>query len=163
MPPCGFQASNCRRQEQADYHGRPCSQVRSFDSAQLNKGESVFDQFKQLKGLAGLMGQLPEMKKKMEAFQASLAEKTASGDAGAGAVRVTVNGRFQVQRIEIDPAMLGALTGTGADADREMVEELIAAAVNEAMTRVQELLREEMSQLSGGLPGLDQWMGPGGG
>lgn len=122
----------------------------------------MFDQFKQLKGLAGLMGQLPEMKRKMEEFQASLAEKTVSADAGAGAVRATVNGRFQVQRIEIDPAMLGALTGTGAQADREMVEELIAAAVNAAMLRIQELLREEMGQMSGGLPGLDQLIGSGG-
>lgn len=111
--------------------------------------------FDQLKNLAGLMGQAKELRAKMEAMQAELGRRSATGEAGAGAVRVTMNGRFEVLRVQIDPAMVAALAGAGSQADRQMVEELTAAAINDAVARVQQVIREEMTRATGlNLPGM---------
>jgi hypothetical protein len=96
-----------------------------------------------------------------------LADKTVEAEAGAGAVRVTVNGKLEVVSIRLDPTMICSFIGDAADsADRELVEELIVCATNEAMQRAQELVREQMSQVTGGLipgglnlPGLEDMMG----
>jgi DNA-binding YbaB/EbfC family protein len=116
----------------------------------------MFDQLKNLKGLASLLGNSGELRAKMEAFQAELAKKTVEADAGAGAVRVRMNCKFEVQRVEIDPVMVATLAGSGTDADREMIEDLIAAAVNAAFSKAQELARDEAMKMTGGLnlPGL---------
>lgn len=116
----------------------------------------MFDQLKNLKDLAGMMGNLGEMKQKLEDAQQALAEKTAEGEAGAGAVRVVMNGKFEVQSVSIDPAMVGALAGAGTDADREMVEELLAAGFNSAAQKVQELMKDSLGDVAGGLnlPGM---------
>lgn len=116
----------------------------------------MFDNLKNLKELAGMMGNLGEMKQKMEAAQQALAERTAEGVAGAGAVRVVMNGKFEVQSVAIDPAMVGALAGTGTDADREMVEELLAAAFNDAALKVQAIMKDSLGDVTEGLnlPGM---------
>jgi len=116
----------------------------------------MFDNLRNLKDLAGMMGNLSEMKEKFEQAQAQLAEKTAEGESGAGAVRVVLSGKFEVQSVSIDPAMVGALAGTGSDADREMVEELLAAAFNDAAQKVQALMQETLGEAAGGLnlPGM---------
>ena len=116
----------------------------------------MFDQLKNLKDLAGMMGNLGEMKAKFEQAQATLAEKTAEGEAGAGAVRVVMNGKFEVLSVVIDPTMVGALAGSGGDADREMVQELLAAGFNSAAEKVQELLKDSLGDVAGGLnlPGM---------
>ena len=116
----------------------------------------MFDQLKNLKDLAGMMGNIGEMKQMLEDAQAALAQQTAQGEAGAGAVRVVLNGKFEVQSVTIDPSMLGALAGTGNDADREMVEELLASAFNDAVQKVQELMKESLGDVAGGLnlPGM---------
>ena len=121
----------------------------------------MFDQLKNLKQLAGLMGNAGELREKMEKFQAELERLTTEADAGAGAVRVTVNGKLQVLSVSLDPTMISALTGEGTEADRAMIEELIVSATNEAMRRVQELVKQEMSKQMGGmdLPGLEGMMG----
>ncbi|MEO1237591.1 MAG: YbaB/EbfC family nucleoid-associated protein [Planctomycetota bacterium] len=124
----------------------------------------MFDQMKQLKQLAGMLGNAGELKAKFEAVQADLEQKVVEADAGAGAVRVTVNGKLQVVGVTLDPAMVAALVGTGDDADRGMVEELIASATNAALTQAQEMVRDEMMSITGGLdmqglPGLDKLMG----
>ncbi len=118
----------------------------------------MFDQLKNLKGLAALLGNSGELKAKMEAFQAELARKIVEADAGAGAVRVKMNGKFEVLRIEIDPAMMATLAGAGTDADRQMIEDLIAAAVNAAFGKAQQLARDEAMKMTGGLnlPGLTE-------
>ena len=87
---------------------------------------------------------------------AQLAEKIAEGEAGAGAVRVVMNGKLEVLSVAIDPAMVGALAGTGSDADREMVEELLAAAFNDAAQKVQSLMQASLGEAAGGLnlPGM---------
>jgi len=114
----------------------------------------MFDNLKNLKDLAGMMGNLGEMKQKFEEAQAQLAEKTAEGEAGA--VRVVMNGKLEVLSVAIDPAMVGALAGTGSDADREMVEELLAAAFNDAAQKVQSLMQASLGEAAGGLnlPGM---------
>ncbi len=139
----------------------------------------MFDQLKNLKGLAGLMGQAGQFKEKMEQMQEELARQTVVGDAGAGAVRVTINGRLEVVRVELDRVMIATLAGpstpsessveddrattatSAGQTDQEMVEELIAAAINDGMARAQELVRQEMSKITGGLD-LSSMGGPGG-
>jgi len=121
----------------------------------------MFDQLKNLKELASMLGNTSELREKAEQMRSELANKTVSADAGAGAVRATVNGRMEVVRIELDQPMLQTLAGAGDEMDRQMVEELIAAAVNEALQRAQQLVQEELSKLTGGmnLPGMDQLLG----
>ena len=120
----------------------------------------MFDQLKQFKNLASLMGNSGELREKMEKMQEEIARLTAEADAGAGAVRVVVNGKLQVLNVSLDPVMISALTGEGTDADREMIEELIVSATNEAMRRVQELVKEEFSKMSGlNLPGMEGLLG----
>jgi len=106
----------------------------------------MFDQLKNMKQLAGLMGNLGEIKEKMEQAQARLAEKTVQAESSAGAVRVTMNGKFEVVSVQIDPAMVTVLAGVGTDADREMVQELIASAMNAAVAQVQELLKNTLGE-----------------
>ncbi|NBC10224.1 MAG: YbaB/EbfC family nucleoid-associated protein [Planctomycetes bacterium] len=105
-----------------------------------------------------MLGNADQIKERMEQVQAELAKKTVEADAGAGAVRVTVNGKFEVVNLTLDPSMLAALTDETADAadNQALLEDLIAAAVNEAMRRAQEMVRQEMMSLAPGLnlPGL---------
>lgn len=117
--------------------------------------------FDNLKNLAGLLGQAGQMKEKFDEIQAQLGRKTVEAEAGAGAVCVVMNGRFEVLAVRLDPLMISTLAGVGADADRQMIEELIAAAVNAAVLKVQQLLKTEMASLTGGLniPGLDKMLG----
>lgn len=121
----------------------------------------MFDQLKNIKSLAGLMGNAGELREKMEKMQAELAGLTAEAEAGAGAVRVVVNGKLQVLSVSLDPVMTSALAGQGTDTDRAMIEELIVSATNEALKRAQELVRQEVSKLTGGmdLPGMDGLLG----
>ena len=116
----------------------------------------MLDQLKNLKTLASLLGNSGELKAKFEQFQAELARKTVEADAGAGAVRVTMNGKFEVLRVQIDPAMMATLAGSGDDADRVMIEDLIASAVNAAFGKAQTVARDEAAKITGGLnlPGL---------
>lgn len=121
----------------------------------------MFDQMKNLKQLAGLLGNQGEIRQRIERMQAELATKTVSADAGAGAVRVTANGKMEITRVELDPVMLRALAGEGGDQDRAMIEELIVGATNEALRRAQALVKEEMTKAATGLnlPGLEGLMG----
>lgn len=121
----------------------------------------MMDQLKNLKSLSALMGNREELKAKFEQLQAELARKTAEGDAGAGAVRVTINGKMEVQRVELDPAMIATLVAGSGDEDKAMIEELIAAAVNDAMSKAQQMVKDEMAQMAGGmnLPGLEGLLG----
>ena len=119
----------------------------------------MFEGLKNLKSLAGLMGQAGEVRERMERMRADLARREVSAEAGAGAVRITASGNLEIRRVELDPAMVGVLTGDGPDGDREMIEDLILSATNAALERAQNLVREEMNKATGleggsGLPGL---------
>ena len=118
----------------------------------------MFDQLKNLKNVAAMMGQMPQLRQKIEQLQAELAGRTVQADAGAGAVTVTANGKLEVVKVQLDPAMTTALIGQGDEQDREMIEELITAATNEALRRAQQLVHDEMAKMTGGLnlTGLDK-------
>lgn len=111
----------------------------------------MFDQMKNMKQLAGMMGNLGDIREKMERMQAELGEKTVQAEAGAGAVRVTMNGKFEVVKVEIDPSMVTVLAGAGTETDKQMVEELIASAMNAAVLQVQELLKSTLGEAAMGM------------
>ena len=92
-----------------------------------------------------LMKQAQEMQQKMAQIQEELAHKEVEGTSGGGMVKVKMNGRQEVLSVQIDPQVF-------ADGDREMLEDLVTAAFNEARRVSLELAKEEMSKLTGGLP-----------
>lgn len=104
--------------------------------------------FKELGQLAGLMRQLPRLKEEMDKLQQSLAQVTAEGDAGGGMVRVKVNGKMEVLSCQISSDALG---------DRELLEDLVRGATNQALERVRELVAQETGKMAAGFglpPGL---------
>ncbi|MGC8718814.1 MAG: YbaB/EbfC family nucleoid-associated protein [Thermodesulforhabdaceae bacterium] len=96
-----------------------------------------------------LIGPLKAFQEKMEQVQESLERQTVEASSGGGMVTVTVNGKLEVVDIKIDPQLLQF-------EDVRMLEDLIIAAVNDALRRAQELMAQELSKLAGGLslPGL---------
>jgi DNA-binding YbaB/EbfC family protein len=125
----------------------------------------MFDGLKNIKNLMGMLGQADEIKAKMEQFKEELAKKTVEAESGAGAVRVVVNGRFEVVNLELDQAMIASLAGPaeGSEADKAMVEELITSAINAGMEKAREMAEQEMMQMTSGmnLPGMDKLFGGG--
>ncbi len=121
----------------------------------------MWDQMKQLKDLAGLMGQGSALQEKARQMHEQLAARHVEGEAGAGAVRVVVNGQMKVLDVILDPLMIRTLTGDGDDQDRDMIQTLIVAATNDALEKAQGLVREEMAAMAGGMniPGLDKLLG----
>ena len=96
-----------------------------------------------MKGLGGLMKQAQEMQANLEKAQKEIAATEVSGESGGGMVKVVMTGRHDVRRVDIDPALLGD--------DKEMLEDLIAAAVNDAVQRVESMTQEKLSGLTSGL------------
>jgi DNA-binding YbaB/EbfC family protein len=96
-----------------------------------------------------LMKQAQVFQQKMKAIQEELAGRTVTASSGGGMVTVTMNGRQEVLRIDIEPAVINA-------DDPTMLQDLLVAAVNEAHRKAQEMASSAMSQLTGGLsiPGL---------
>lgn len=97
-----------------------------------------------------------ELGAQIEQIKTDLAHKTIEADAGAGAVRVVVNGHMEVLQVRLDRTLLVSLADSADQADQKMVEELIAAAVNAATRKVRELISQELRRATGGLniPGL---------
>lgn len=93
--------------------------------------------------LAGLMQQAQKMQQDMQRAQEELAKMEVTGQAGGGMVEVVMNGKHAVRRVRIDPSV--------AD-DVEMLEDLVAAAVNDAVNRVAETAQEKMAGMTQGLP-----------
>ena len=91
-----------------------------------------------------LIKQAQELQSKMEKMQQDLAAVEATGESGAGLVRVTMNGQYAVRRVQIDP-------GVFAD-DREVLEDLVAAACNDAVRRIEAARQQRMGDLAGGMP-----------
>jgi len=105
--------------------------------------------FKELGSLASLMKNAQAMTGKMQAIQERLAERRVTGSAGGGMVSVEMNGHTLVLSCRIDPTLM-------ATGDREMLEDLIVAATNQALEKVKLAAAEEMGQMTEGmnLPGL---------
>ena len=100
-------------------------------------------------GLSGLMQQAQKMQERMQKAQAELAAREVEGQAGAGLVKVTMTGKYAVKRVQIDPSLVAE--------DRDMLEDLIAAAVNDAVHRVEVMTQEHMGALTAGMqlpPGM---------
>ncbi len=122
---------------------------------------TMLDQLKNLKSLAGLFGNADEIRQRFEQVQAELARKTVEAEAGAGAVRVVVNGKFEIISVHLDQPLLKTLAGEGNEADTQMIEDLIASATNAGLQKAQALARDEIAKVTGGLslPGIDKLMG----
>jgi hypothetical protein len=100
-------------------------------------------------GLGDLMKQAQRLKAEMDRIQAEAATKTVEGSAGGGMVAVVANGKGELLSVKIDPAVV-------REEDLAMLQDLIAAAVNDALRKARELLAQDVSRLTGGfgLPGL---------
>jgi nucleoid-associated protein EbfC len=98
---------------------------------------------------AQMMKQMQQMQAKMAKIQDELAEETVEATAGGSAVKVAISGQQKVQSVEIDPSVVDP-------EDVEMLQDLMVAAFNEALTKSQELAAGRMAALTGGLkiPGL---------
>jgi hypothetical protein len=100
--------------------------------------------FKEMGQLFGLMRNLPKIKEEMERLQQNLGQIIAEGDAGAGMVRVRVNGKNEVLGVRISEEML-------KPDERELLEDLIRAATNQALEKVRRLSAEETARMATGL------------
>ncbi len=102
-----------------------------------------------MKNLAGLMKQAQKLQSKMAEMQAEVGNRTITAQAGGGMVEAEVNGRLELVRLRIDPEV-----ATPDDVD--MLQDLILAAVNEALNRAREMMAQEMAKLTGGMqiPGM---------
>jgi DNA-binding YbaB/EbfC family protein len=102
--------------------------------------------------LQEMLGQAKEMQEQM---QQKLSQKVLEASSGGGAVTVKMNGKKEVLKVTIDPAAVASLSGSATDL--EMLEDLIAAAFNEAGRRAEDVLKSSMQGMLGGLnlpPGL---------
>lgn len=100
-------------------------------------------------GMGNLLKQAQEMQSRMAKIQEELAQKTVDGSAGGGMVQVTVNGQLALTAIKIDPSVINS-------EEKEMLEDLIMAAINDGMRKARDMASSEMSKITGGLkiPGL---------
>ena len=100
-------------------------------------------------GLGNILKQAQAMQENLKRAQEELAALEVTGAAGGGMVRVTMTGRHDVKRVEIDPALF-------KDDDREVLEDLIAAAMNDAVRKVEQTAQAKMASVTGGLnlPGM---------
>lgn len=94
-------------------------------------------------GMAGLMKQAQQMQEKMQKMQEELANAEVTGQSGAGLVSVVMTGRHDVRRVAIDESLLTE--------DKEVLEDLIAAAVNDAVRKVEKNSQEKMAGMTAGL------------
>ena len=100
-------------------------------------------------GLGQMLKQAQQVQENLQKAQAELAELEVTGEAGAGMVKVTLTGRHDARRVQIDRSLIGD--------DVEMLEDLVVAAINDAVRKVEEKSKEHMSGLAAGLslpPGM---------
>lgn len=96
-----------------------------------------------MKGLGDLMKQAQEMQARMQKMQEEVAALVLEGESGAGLVKVSMNGRHEVRRVDIDASLLGE--------DKEVLEDLLAAACNDAVRKVAAAQQEKMAGMATGL------------
>ncbi|MGR2859610.1 YbaB/EbfC family nucleoid-associated protein [Erwinia amylovora] len=94
-------------------------------------------------GLGNLMKQAQQMQDKMAQVQEEIAAMEVTGESGAGLVKVTINGSHSCRRVEVDPSLL--------EDDKDMLEDLVAAAFNDAARRIAEARKEKMATVSNGM------------
>ena len=94
-------------------------------------------------GMGNLMKQAQQMQEKMQKAQEELANSEVTGESGAGLVKITMTGRHDVKRVELDDSIMSE--------DKELLEDLLAAAVNDAVRKVETGNRDALSGMAGGL------------
>lgn len=100
-------------------------------------------------GIGNMMKQAQMLQANMQKAQAEIATIVCVGEAGGGMAKVTMNGKHEVSRVEIDKALMGD--------DKEMLEDLIAAAINDAVHKVEKATQQKMQSAMGGMqlpPGM---------
>lgn len=95
-------------------------------------------------GMGNIMKQAQQMQERMQKVQEDLAKIEVTGESGAGLVKVIMTCNHNVRRVEVDDSLL--------DDDKDMLEDLTAAAFNDAVRRVQETSKEKMGEVTGGMP-----------
>ena len=103
-----------------------------------------------MRDLMGLMKQAQAMQDNLKKAQEELATIEVEGESGAGLVKVVMTCKHDVKRVTIDPSLL-------AD-DKDMLEDLVAAAFNDSLRRAEEVSQEKMSKVTAGMPGLPPGM-----
>ncbi len=96
-----------------------------------------------MNGMGDLMKKAQQMQADMQKAQEEIARAEVTGESGAGLVKITMTGRHDVRKVDIDPSLMNE--------DKEVLEDLLAAAVNDAVRRVEENQKEKMSGLTSGL------------
>ena len=94
-------------------------------------------------GIGNIMKQAQQMQESMQKAQEEIAKMEVTGESGAGLMKITMTGKHDVKNVIIDPTLLGD--------DKDMLEDLIAAAVNDANRRVENMTQEKMSGLTAGM------------
>ena len=100
-------------------------------------------------GMGNLMKQAQQMQEKMQKAQEELANSEVTGESGAGLVKITMTGRHDVKRVELDDSVMSE--------DKELLEDLLAAAVNDAVRKIEEKNQSQMSSMTAGMglpPGM---------
>ena len=100
-------------------------------------------------GMGNLMKQAQKMQENLQKAQEEIANMVVTGESGAGLVKVEMNGRHDVKRINLDESLM--------EEDKEILEDLIAAAVNDAVRKVESTSQEKMAKVTGGMqmpPGM---------
>lgn len=98
-----------------------------------------------MKNLSQMLKQAGELQARMAELQEKLAALEVTGTAGGGMVTVTVNGKGEARGVSIDPKLM-------APGEHAVVEDLVRAAINDAKGKLEQIVRERMSELTGGLP-----------
>ncbi|OMH36230.1 YbaB/EbfC family nucleoid-associated protein [Motiliproteus sp. MSK22-1] len=94
-------------------------------------------------GMGNLMKQAQQMQEKMQEAQEEIANAEVTGESGAGMVKIQMNGRHDVKRVNIDASLMGE--------DKDILEDLVAAAINDAVRKIETSTQEKMSGLTGGM------------
>ncbi|WP_106478579.1 YbaB/EbfC family nucleoid-associated protein [Phytohalomonas tamaricis] len=94
-------------------------------------------------GMGNLMKQAQEMQEKMQQVQEEIAQQEVQGEAGAGMVKITMNGRHDVTKVELDPSVM--------EEDKDFLEDLLAAAVNDAVRKVETNSKSKMEDITNGM------------
>ena len=98
-----------------------------------------------MKDIMGMMKQVGQMQARMQQMQEELAQAEIEGQSGAGLVRVTLNGKGDMKKISIDPSLMKPGEG-------EILEDLVLAATQDARAKVESMMAEKISEITGGLP-----------
>lgn len=96
-----------------------------------------------MKGIQDMMKQAQQMQEKMQRLQEEAARAEVTGESGAGLVKVVMNGRHDVRKVDIDASLMTE--------DKELLEDLLAAAVNDAVRKIEQKNQEKMQELTQGI------------